>query len=174
MGTLNLRRRLRRTAFGALVALSTLFSQQAYAADWLFVGYLLPQTGHPCVNDPYIQAGYVWIRKDANTQSNLESLKAAVKAENPKASLESPKLVKPGKRNFLIKKSYRCTDNNAKVHLETNYDFHTDDDEAALRKYMESYMRTQPAVLDYTFEDVTRSPQELDAKGTATVVGRSK
>lgn len=164
----------KRALTAAGVALACLGTPTTQAADWVFVGYRLPENGHPCINDPYTKAGYVWIRKDENTRSHQEHLKTTVKAENAKADIESPRPVRAGQSIFLVAKSVNCRDWDSKKHLVTNYMFVAAADEARLRSRMASEMKLYPEITDYTFEDITRSPAKLDEAGTATVIGRSQ
>lgn len=167
-------RRLPRAMAASALLLACLGATTAHAAEWVFVGYRLLENGHPCINDPYTKAGYVWIRKDENTKSHQEQLKATVKAENAKADIEYPRAVRPGQSIFLVAKSVKCRDWNSKTHLVTSYMFVAAADEAGLRSHMVSEMKLYPDITDYTFEDITRSPAKLDEAGTATVIGRSQ
>ena len=167
-------RRLSRAMAASALLLAGLGVTPAQAADWVFVGYRLPENGHPCINDPYTKAGYVWIRKDENTRSHQEHLKTTVKAENAKADIESPRPVRAGQSIFLVAKSVNCRDWDSKKHLVTNYMFVAAADEAGLRSRMVSEMKLYPEIADYTFEDIKRSPAKLDEAGTATVIGRSQ
>jgi len=165
----------KRTLTVAGFTLACLGTTTAQAADWVFVGYRLPENGHPCINDPYTKAGYVWIRKDENTRSHQEHLKTTVKAENAKADIESPRPVRAGQSIFLVAKSVNCMNaTTGKRQLVTNYMFVAAADEAGLRSRMASEMKLYPEIADYTFEDITRSPAKLDEAGTATVIGRSQ
>lgn len=160
--------------FGVAGFALALLASSAQAADWYFVGYLLPENGHPNVNDPYSQAGYVWIRKDENTKSHFEKLKETVKAENANASVESPVLVRPEVSIFLVAKTVNGRDWNGKVHKVTNYMFVRAPDEAGLHRRMESEKKMYPEIVDYTFTNVSRATSKLDESGQATVIGRAK
>lgn len=159
----------RGTAFAALLSTAGF----AAAADWQLVGYLLPDNGHPCVNDPYVEAGYVWIRKDEGAAAHRDQLRAAVKAQNPRATMAGPWPVREDRPVFLVAKQWNCKVD-GKTYSPINYEFIAAADEAALEETMKSKMKLYREIVSYTVEKISRPVRELDQAGTPTVVGRTR
>lgn len=158
----------------AFVACAMASAATAAAAEWQLVGYRLPENNHPCMNDPYTQAGYAWIRKDENNKTHRDQLRDTVKAQNNRASLDGPWPVRADRPVFLVAKQLRCKDYDLKAHSATSYEFITAADEAALAQIMAGKQKSQAEIVGYTFEKISRPVQELDSAGTATVVGRTQ
>lgn len=144
------------------------------AAEWKLVGYLLPDNDHPCMNAPYKEVGYVWIRKGDSTKSYLDQLRATVKAQNSKASFSGPWPVQSERTVFLVTKQLRCRDYDLKPYSATSYEFVVAPDEAALAQIMAGKQKAHAEIVGYTFENISRPTQDLDKTGQATVIGRSR
>lgn len=165
----------RRAIAALLLALAlAAASANAAAAEWQLVGYLLPENGHPCMNDPYTGAGYAWIRKDDAGKTHRDQLRDAVKAKNAHASLAGPWPVRAERPVFLVAKQLQCRDYDLKTYPATSYEFIAAADEAALAQAMAGKQKQYPEIVGYTFEKIARPASELDAAGTATVVGRTE
>jgi hypothetical protein len=144
----------------------------AHAADWELLAYRLPDNGHPCMNDPYHEAGYVWIRKDADSALHKTQLREQVKAANAHPDFLGAHRVGGKEGAFLVTKRLRCRNYDGKSFEANDHEFLFMADEASVRSYMDDRRKKNPDVLDYTVEAISRPTQELDASGTATVVGR--
>lgn len=163
----------RRAIAVACIGAGVLAPALAGAADWELLAYRLPDNGHPCINDPYHEAGYVWIRKDADSARHKEQLRAQVKARNAHPDLLGPRRAGSGGA-FLVTRRLRCRSYGGESFEVTDHEFLFMADEAAVRHYMDERRKKNPDILDYTVQDIGRTPQALDAEGTATVVGRSQ
>lgn len=163
-----------RPLLAVVLATAFLTAGTASAAEWQLLGYRLPENGHPCMNDPDTQAGYAWIRKDADSKTHRDQLRATVRAQNDKASMDGPWPVRADRPVFLVAKQLRCRDYDLKTHSATSYEFIAAVDESALESIMASKQKMHAEVVGYTFEKISRPARELDAEGTATVVGRAR
>ena len=165
---------MRRRLLALCIGAGALAPALALGADWELVMYRLPANGHPCINDPYPEAGYVWIRRDADAASRREQLKAQVRGQNSHPDFRGPRRVQAGEVVYLVNKQIQCRSYGGKQYESSDYEFVVVKDEAALRSYMEDKQADHPDVRSYTYEAISRAPQDLDATGTSVVIGRAR
>ena len=165
---------MRHALCGLCIGAGALAPALAHAADWELLAYRLPDNGHPCMNDPYHEAGYVWIRKDADSAMRKQQLREQVKAENAHPDFLGARRVGGKEGAFLVTKRLRCRNYDDKSFEATDHEFLFMADEAVVRGYMDDRRKKNPDILDYTVQAISRSTQDLDATGTATVIGRAR
>lgn len=165
---------MRRALCGLCIGAGALAPALAQASDWELLAYRLPDNGHPCMNDPYHEAGYVWIRKDADSAVRKQQLREQVKGENAHPDFLGARRVGGKDVAFLVTKRLRCRNYDGKNFEATDHEFLFMADEAAVHHFMDDRRKKNPDILDYSVQAISRSTQELDAAGTATVIGRAR